>query len=750
MATTAHAAPSPLPAVQRYFEISLYLLVTTSVLAVALTGKLDLVSTILAPAALIFKGIRVWRGRGPELSARLATGLVLSYFLFFPMDLWIVSRSMAAGAPNPSLYAGLLAAIHLMLFALLVRLFSARTTRDFVFLAMLAFTAMLASAILTVDTTFLVSLSAFLVLAVSTFVGLEIRRGAEGAVSPPLEAGSPAARRLHRALGLTSVIVAAGALLIGGLIFFIIPRFTAGYLSALNLQPTLMTGFSDNVTLGEIGQIKKSSAVVLRIRVEGDPARAGDVHWRGIALTNFDGRRWFTPLQDSIVVTPAADGSFHLNPPPLPRGESYSLHYTVMMEPLATAAVFVAAQPAALRGHFGIDALRPGQSRYLMMDKTGSIFMAQHNDAKMRYEGVSQLPIIPPAALRAASTDYPEAIRSTYLQLPSLDARIAPLAASVTAHAPTPYDKAANIERYLRTSFGYTLDLSGTPPKGDPLAYFLFTRRAGHCEYFAAAMTVMLRTLGVPARYVNGFLPGEYNDVAGDYIVRASDAHSWVEVYFPGYGWMTFDPTPPGAEKSRSWFGRLALYWDWFQFTWGEWVINYDFVHQVTLAQNLQRASRDWSERARRWYAVEERATLERLKRWQERVATSRYSLPGTLALLILVLLLFRGRALWSYASARWSLHTHRAGALPPELAALEYRQMLRMLERRGWRKPPGQTPLEFAAAIPSPDLAAPVSQLTELYQSARFGAHPADARTMSSLLAAIKDLLRSRKRSVK
>ncbi|HEV3253851.1 MAG TPA: hypothetical protein VG033_05570, partial [Candidatus Acidoferrales bacterium] len=193
MATTAHAAPSPLPAVQRYFEISLYLLVTTSVLAVALTGKLDLVSTILAPAALIFKGIRVWRGRGPELSARLATGLVLSYFLFFPMDLWIVSRSMAAGAPNPSLYAGLLAAIHLMLFALLVRLFSARTTRDFVFLAMLAFTAMLASAILTVDTTFLVSLSAFLVLAVSTFVGLEIRRGAEGAVSPPLEAGSPAA-----------------------------------------------------------------------------------------------------------------------------------------------------------------------------------------------------------------------------------------------------------------------------------------------------------------------------------------------------------------------------------------------------------------------------------------------------------------------------------------------------------------------------------------------------------------------------
>ena len=111
---------------------------------------------------------------------------------------------MAEGAPNPPLYAALLAAIHLVLFATLVRLYSARTNRDYAFLAVLAVASMLVSAILTVETGFLVALAVFLVLSVSTFVALEIRRSAAGAVSPPLEPGSLTARRLNRALGLTS------------------------------------------------------------------------------------------------------------------------------------------------------------------------------------------------------------------------------------------------------------------------------------------------------------------------------------------------------------------------------------------------------------------------------------------------------------------------------------------------------------------------------------------------------------------
>ncbi|HEV2288830.1 MAG TPA: DUF3488 and transglutaminase-like domain-containing protein [Candidatus Acidoferrales bacterium] len=744
-ATTARPfASEPLPIIQRYFEVSLYLMATTGLLALVATGKLDLVASIVTPVVLAYKGIRLWRGRGPEIPQHAATALVLGYFLFFPVDLWVVSRLIASDAPNPMLYAGLLAAIHLLIFAALLRLYSARTLRDQVFLALLAFASMLASAILTVNTIFLVALAFFLLLAVSSFVALEIQRSSEGAVYPSLERASDAARSLHRALGVTSVLVAASAFVLGGLIFFIIPRFTAGYMSALNLQPTLMTGFTDNVTLGEIGKLKESSAVVMRIRVAGDASRAQDVHWRGMILTNFDGKRWFTPDRTSVVVTPDASGSYNLNAAPMPPNTSYMLRYTVLMEPLATDAIFLAAHPAAVWGRFGPDfnPARPGMRGYLTVSRTGAVLNPFHNSLNMHYDAVSEIPDVAPALLRAATHDYPQGIRDTYLQLPQLDPRIKELATQITAHDSTVYDKASEIARYLRTRYGYTLDLSDMN-QPDPLAYFLFIKRAGHCEYFASAMVVMLRTLGIPARYATGFLPGEYNDLAQDYIIRASDAHSWVEVYFPGYGWITFDPTPPGSGNGNGMFARLGMYWDWFQFNWNEWVINYDFSHQLTLGRNIHQSSRAWSDRISQYYRAKRRAILDFLKLWQARLSNSPYSLPGALVFLVILLIYFRGRAMGGFVAIRWKLRAQREGKLPAELAAFEYRQMLHLLERRGWRKAASLTPLEFAASIPAPEFAGPVAELTEIYQSARFGEHPADAKRVSFLLAALKSLRR-------
>src|ERR1700733_4842616 len=748
MSSTAPAIAPPLPAVQRYFEVSLFLLVSTGVMAVVLTGKLDPLSLALPPLALVYKGFRIWRGHGPEISARVATWLVLAYFLFFPIDLWFLSRSLSVGAPNPALYAALLASIHLMLFASLVRLYSARTNRDFAFLAVLAFTCMLSSAILTVQTSFLAMLAIFLALAVSTFVALEIRRSATGAVSPPFEPGSPMSRQLNRALGLTSILVAVSALLIGGVFFFLIPRFTAGYLSALNLQPNLMTGFGNDITIGEIGKIQQSSAVVMRIHVEGDPGRAEDVHWRGIILTNFDGKRWFTPAHDEIVISPDAGGEYRFAPSALPNGDFYPLRYTVMMEPVATDAVFVAPRPEMLRGRFANESERVGVPRshtYLLLDKTGSLSNPFHNDIKVRYEGLSLLPTIPPAQLRKASTIYPDQIQSLYLQVPQLDPRIKQLAEKIVEKSHNEYDSAANIELYLKTHYAYTLDLTGRKTD-DPLAYFLFERRAGHCEYFAAAMTVMLRDLGIPARYVGGFLPGKFNDLGGDYIVRASDAHAWVEAYFPGYGWITFDPTPPGSGKRKGLLARLGLYWDWFQFAWDEWVINYDFVHQTNLVQNAQKTSKDWGERALRFYHDKQRDAIRLLMALDRRTEASPYFLPSVLVFLIALLIYLRGRPLIGYLIARWRVRARRGGNFTASPAAPEYPEMLRLLEKRGWKKAPSQTPLEFASAIPAVELSAPVAQLTELYQSARFGDHAAPVDQMSSLLHSIRETVRSRK----
>jgi transglutaminase-like putative cysteine protease len=747
-ASAARISAPPLSAVQRYFEISLYLLVVTSVIAIVSTGKLDPFSSVIPVLALGYKGIRLWRGKGPEISIRLATWLVLAYFLFFPFDLWVLSRSLAVGAPNPALYSALLAAIHLLLFAVLVRLYSARTNRDYAFLAVLAFAAILASAILTIETGFLISLAVFLVLAVSTFVALEIRRSSAGAVSPPLEPGTPLAQQLNRALGLTSIFVAVGTLVVGAMFFFVIPRFTAGYMSAISIQPTLMTGFGDSSTLGAIGKIKKNPAVVMRIHVEGDPARAAAVHWRGIAFTDFDGRRWFTPNHDPTVVSPNGDGMYMLMASIPARGEYYPLHYTVLMEPIASDALFVALKLIDVRGRFSNETERPEgnkRSGFLVYDKTGSLSNPMHNETKVRYQADSLLPVVPPSELRLASTDYPEINKRLYLQLPALDPRIPKLAAQITAGAKNPYDKAARIETYLKTKFGYSLDLAD-PHGKDPLSFFLFDRRVGHCEYFASAMTILARTQGIPARYVTGFLPGEYNDLGGDYIIRASDAHAWVEVYFPDYGWITFDPTPPANAQRGGLLDRLSMYWDWFQYVWGEWIINYNFARQVTLAQNMQRTSHDFGERAQKYYHGKQRQVMELLLAIDKRAEASPYFLPTLLVMLVALLVYLRGRPLISYVVARWSLRARRAGNLTASLAALEYREMLRLLEKRGWKKAESQTPLEFAAAIPASDLSAPVARLTELYQSARFGAHAAPIEQMSSLLRSIRDTLRSRK----
>jgi len=747
MSSSARTTAPPVAAVQRYFEVSLFLLVATGIVSIVSTGKLDWFSEIIPPIALSYKAFRLWRGRGPELSQRAATWIVFQYFLIFPLDLWFFSRQMAQDAPNPALYAALLASVHLLLFATLIRLFSARTNRDYAFLAVLSVAAILASAILTVGTGFIIVLAIFLVLAVSTFVALEMRRSATGAVSPPVEPGTPIARRLNRALGLTSIMVAVSALVVGAAIFFIIPRFTTGYLSAFNLHPTSLTGFSDDVSLGAIGRIQKNRSVVMRIKVDGDAASAQNVHWRGVVLTDFDGQRWFTPPSSRLALSPDASGEYLLSQPPRSRN-FHRLSYTVFMEPLEIGAIFVAAQPERLRGHFGPESVGPRYPRhaFLFLDNTGSLFNPFHDFARLRYEATSDVPAIPVAKLRAAHAVYSPELTRTYLQLPPIDPRIKPLADQITLHATTVYDKASAIELYLKTRYAYTLDLRG-PQTVDPLANFLFVRRSGNCEFFAAAMVVMLRADGIPARYVTGFIQGEYNDVGGDYIIRESDAHAWVEVYFPGYGWITFDPTPGSADAHpHGLFARLGMYWDWFQLNWNDWVINYDFSHQVVLAENLRQSSKDWSDRARDYTLEKERRTMQYLLALDERVEASRYTLPSILVFLIGLLIYIRGRKMLGYALARWRLRAGHAGNLTSSLAAFEYREMLRLLEKRGWRKAESQTPLEFAATISEPQLAGPVAQLTELYQSARFGAHPTATDQISSSLRALRDLLRSPK----
>jgi transglutaminase-like putative cysteine protease len=167
------------------------------------------------------------------------------------------------------------------------------------------------------------------------------------------------------------------------------------------------------------------------------------------------------------------------------------------------------------------------------------------------------LAVTPPPAVTAASLEkagevYPQRITDRYLQLPTtLPPRIRALAAEITQKASTPYQKAQDIKKYLGT-LTYDLSISAPAEGEDGVDYFLFTQKAGYCNYFASAAAVLLRSSGVPARMVVGFMPGQYDSGTHSYIIRDRDYHAWIEIYYPGEGWVEMDVTPPSQAAAIS------------------------------------------------------------------------------------------------------------------------------------------------------------------------------------------------------
>jgi hypothetical protein len=747
MADSVPIADSP-PA-DHFYRAALWLLVLTSVTTLVGTGKLDRFTTLTAPFLVLYKGYRWWKGHPPELRSAVATRIVVAYLFLFPLDMLFVSRMLAGDTGDPALFAALLAAVHFLLFVTLIRLYSVATDRDALFLAMLAFTCVLASAVFTVDTSFLAFFMIFLLFAVAVFVGLELRRGAAGAVFAPVGQDQRKERRFNRALSLAALSVAAGAITCGTVLFFAFPRFSAGYFAHASIQPTLMSGFTEDVELGAIGDIKRSSSIVMRVQT-GNPVKYPLLRWRGIALSHFDGRRWYSKEPTKPLYQPAPDGWITLNSRHELEGRpATQIEFVTLLEPLATETLFAPSRLVLVRGNFSGDAGTYSNSMrrsYLAMDSTGSIFNPFKNYGQIRYEGISVLPIARPDEARNAGSDYPEDIRQTYLELPEhLDPRIPAFAKKITAAANNPYDQSLAMEGYLRNNFSYTLNQSQNAG-ADPLAQFLFKSRAGHCEYFASSMAVMLRTLGIPSRAVNGFLPGEFNEVAGDYIVRASDAHSWVEAYFPGSGWLTFDPTPPSNEDASGLLSRLALYVDWFQLTWNEWVINYDFARQTTLARNVGQISTDWKEAWRNRIQRAHNGLIDRLMLWQVRHPWLRFSFPILMVAVLLVLRMEWFRRFIDWLTLRFQLGGSPKERNNPQLASRMYSELLRVLEKRGFTRSEGQTPREFAARLArQPALGPMVNEFTDLYAQARFGSIPCDAFRLRTLLDQVRATPRPR-----
>jgi len=716
-------------AIDHYFELALYLLVCTGFVTLASTGGLDLPWTVFVAIALVARGYLLAHRRRFVISERWTTPLSIAYFVFFAADYFVFSRAF------------LPATIHLALFGVVVRMFSLRRERDHVTLAILAFLMVLAAAVLTVDSTFLFCFVGFMLMAVGTFVLMEMRRSGLAANIQATHSNDP---HEHRRLAFSLARVTPALMLMilagGAALFFIMPRMSAGYMGDYSFGNDLSSGFSDHVQLGQIGRIQQSGAVVMHVQIDGDREGRYDLHWRGVALSNFDGNTWSNP-QDRYIVQPQRDHGFSVprsNPllrsyVTLSHTREHLIHYRVLMEPIGTNVFFLAPWANRVTGDYSL----------LASDAAGAVYDLDSRRPISRYEADSDIAAPLAQELRLAGRNYPPEIQALNLRLPALDPRIPRLALQITGAANTDYDKAAALENYLKTRFGYTLQLPRTKVK-DPVANFLFERKQGHCEYFASAMAVMLRTIGIPSRVVNGFRGDEFNDLTGNYVIRAKNAHSWVEAYFPGYGWQTFDPTPSvGGDSAQGW-GRIALYLDAMASFWRDWVISYDTAHQFVLGQTAAGRSRAAWEGARDWARGHYESMLKWARRSQDRVEHSpaRWAILGTALALGLLLLANVGRITRSLHEKWLRAHPERS---PEQAAAMWYRRMVRALARNGVEKPPAQTPHEFLIRIEDTRLREPVARFTSAYEAARFGDSLEDAMKLEELCKEVELSARSR-----
>ena len=299
------------------------------------------------------------------------------------------------------------------------------------------------------------------------------------------------------------------------------------WFAALNATERNARGLSFGRTLAPRGAFDLGDTPVLEVRANGP------VYLRATTADRYAGQAITSTETTSSQVNPNTD----LLPQDLiPQGRG-----------LLTAQIKVLASRTAVA--FAPDApLRFSQATTVDTRGDPADVATVRLDAPLQqgqdYTVVSAVSIATNQDLRSAGENYPDWVRQRYLQLPrSLPRRVVETAHDVTRGATSPFDKAIAIETSLRNDYTYSTHVEAVPPDRDWVDYFLFDSKQGYCDYFATTMVVLLRAEGVPARVASGFAPGEYDSATGTSTVRENHAHSWVEAYFPVYGWITFEPS---------------------------------------------------------------------------------------------------------------------------------------------------------------------------------------------------------------
>jgi transglutaminase-like putative cysteine protease len=684
-----------------YFRAFSYAMIAVAMLALVLAGGLSVGLALVF--GLVMIGSWLLENTKWQLPERYGLGIVLLSIPLFYLD-WQYQK--AIGEPTERL--GVTALAHLIVFLSAVKLLQVKKDRDWVFLYLISFFEVLLAAGLSFSPVFLGTLTLYLLCGLSAVTAFEIQKARRSLapaetrllVPPDSRVFKKSGQRLWRTTEAARLPFVAVALLLLIFVlalplFLIAPRSGAAALTRSGGPLQKFTGFSESVTLGQIGQLKQTDGIVMRVRVdETQPLR--DLRWRGIALDEFTGLGWRKSAQArQLDVITERGGFFKVD-------TTEAVHrlttQTFFLEPLESPVLFAAPRVVAFQGDLP----------YVRVDEEGSVQSRRHDFERLMYKALSDTNEPRMDQLRNDLRPLPLPYYR-YLQLPDrLDPRIGPLATTIILHANANnrYDAAKAIELYLQREYGYSLDMKAAG--ADPVADFLFNVKSGHCEYFASAMVVLLRSHGIASRLVNGFTAGEYNDAAGAYTVRQFNAHSWVEVYFPETrSWVTFDPTPPAGrtEPVRTGFtAQLQKYGEALELLWFQYVVGYDKQEQRSLATSLHNRVFDYGRMASNM--------LETISRYFNGNVLA--IAAGATVFALTLLLVFFGKRIW-----RWTRADLDSTADGRALSNVQfYERLISLMEQRGVSRDKHLTPLEFANTLRSND----VMVITRAYNRVRYG----------------------------
>ncbi|MDH3255726.1 MAG: DUF3488 and transglutaminase-like domain-containing protein, partial [Acidobacteriota bacterium] len=410
--------------------------------------------------------------------------------------------------------------VHLAMFALVVKLYGMHREKDKWHVLLTIFFIFVAAAGTSVHPTAFLYLVAFLTLSVLTlmrFAGLHSVQAFRGYELRVPEVPT----RGFIALTVVLVIVAAAPL------FFFMPRLRRPYVWAPTAgagSSVQVSGFTDRMDLDVIGRVRTSRAVLLRFTYDTPVPFLTERRFKAAVFDHFEGGTWRKTQRQSLSIGRSSDGLFYLS------RERSSAWMAIWQRTMGDARVVLPVEARA------VDLSGNG----LVMDDSGAVLFMFPPPGTVDYR-VSLgpdpgIPSPPPRSLRGV---VPELDQS------GVSPEIEALAVEVMGDGESA-EQIARAEEYLLRNYEYTLEL-GSRPTDRPVERFLFETRRGHCEYFVSAMVLMLRSQGIPARVVTGYLGADFNQWQRYFIVRQSHAHAWVEAYIPDRGWQIFDPTPPSG-----------------------------------------------------------------------------------------------------------------------------------------------------------------------------------------------------------